>query len=79
MKPNSSIPARFKKPQTHIIHFTAAEERAIAQAADEARLFMESYGKGRSPYLIDLRYYEPGAVPDIEPSPEITEVQNDRQ
>ncbi len=37
--------------------FTKEENERIANAIKASKLFMQTYGKGREPYLIDKTYY----------------------
>lgn len=39
-------------------YFTEAEEAAIKRAISNSVKFMQNYGKGREPMLIDLSHYE---------------------
>lgn len=39
-------------------HFTEMEEFFIKVAGYEAAHFMENYGKGAKPYMVDLSHYE---------------------
>lgn len=43
--------------QTHIFHFTKAEERAIRKAVKKAVEFMANYGKGHKQPMLDRRHY----------------------
>lgn len=38
--------------------FTEAEDRAIEKAIEKSKKYMEGYGKGRKPMMIDKRHYE---------------------
>lgn len=40
-----------------LFHFTQEEEEMIAKAIQLSITFMESFGQGRNPYMIDLRHY----------------------
>lgn len=44
--------------RTHLFHFTDREEIAIARAIEKAKRFMEKYGCGRKPRMIDRSKYE---------------------
>lgn len=46
-----------KKSSTCLFHFTEKEELRMKRAIKESKLFMQTYGKGREPYLIDKTYY----------------------
>lgn len=49
------------RPTAKLFHYTPAEERAMARAVQKSIIFMENYGKGCEPYMVDLRYYESAA------------------
>lgn len=38
--------------------FTPEEEARARRAIRAANKFMQSYGKGREPYMVDIRHYE---------------------
>lgn len=56
MKPNRN--SRKKKPITRLFHFNEREERMMKRAVLLSKRFMESYGKGRDPYMVDILHYE---------------------
>lgn len=43
--------------------FTRRDEARMKEAMEEARKFMEGYGKGVRPHMIDLSHYE-NSAPD---------------
>ena len=45
-------------PQTRLFPFTKQEERAIRRAMADAAAYMESFGKGHRPDMIDISHYE---------------------
>lgn len=68
MKPNRT--SRKKKPITRLFHFTEREERMMKRAMTLSLLRMQSYGKGREPYEIDLSHYENDPTPVTPAQPE---------
>lgn len=45
------------KTRTRLFHFTDIEEKRIQRAIEQSKRFMESYGQGRKPYMINLKNY----------------------
>lgn len=43
---------------THLFPFTAEDEKAIKRAMKEAAEYMQSFGRGRKPRMIDRTKYE---------------------
>lgn len=52
---DSSQPKR--KPRTHIFRFDEIEEVRIIKAMRDSATFMESYGRGDKPLMVDRRHY----------------------
>lgn len=46
--------------------FNSTEEKSMKRAIGKSKQFMQSYGMGCSPGMVDLRYYENGCekLPD---------------
>lgn len=42
---------------TPLFHFTRNDEARINRAIDEAKIFMQSFGAGQRPPMVDLRFY----------------------
>lgn len=55
MKPNRT--SRKKKPITRLFHFTEREEQMMKRAVLLSNKFMQSYGKGREPIMINRENY----------------------
>ncbi len=51
------LKSRKSKPVCLGFHFSAQENRAIEAAKKKSMAFMLSYGRGRSPFMIDIRNY----------------------
>lgn len=45
-------------------HFNQQENNRIRHACKNALIFMEAFGKGRMPYLIDLSHYNNNIADD---------------
>lgn len=45
------------KTRTRLFHFTDIEEKRMQRAIEQSKRFMESYGQGRKPYMINLKNY----------------------
>lgn len=45
------------RQSARLFPFTEAEERAMKRAIKRSVKFMATFGKGRDPYMVDLRYY----------------------
>ena len=52
---DSSQPKR--KPRTHIFRFDEIEEVRMIKAMRNAATFMQSYGKGADPVMVDRKHY----------------------
>ena len=46
-----------------LFHFTEYEEWMMRRAMKQAAIFMRDYGKGREPYMINLKNYIQGCKP----------------
>lgn len=55
MKTNRN--SRRKKLRTRLFPFTEHEERMMAMHIALSKVFMELYGKGRDPYMINRKNY----------------------
>lgn len=50
-------PARRTVARTRLFHFTDREELMMARAIWLSKKFMETYGRGYKPRMVDIRHY----------------------
>lgn len=55
--PADETPVRRPAPRTHLFHFTDREELMMARAIWLSKKFMETYGRGYKPRMVDIRHY----------------------
>ena len=53
----AETPARRTVARTRLFHFTDREELMMARAIWLSKKFMETYGRGYKPHMVDIRHY----------------------
>ena len=57
MTPNQNSSQGTTKPRTRLFEFTAREEACMNRAIEASKRYMNKFGQGSRPYMIDYSHY----------------------